>query len=289
MEYKYLKLVKKILKNGITKKDRTGVGTLSIFGEQLKFNLRNNIIPLLTTKRVFWRGVVEELLWFISGDTSAKTLNNKGIFIWNSNATREFLNKVGLNHYKENDLGPIYGFQWRHFGATYVDCITNYNKSLNQGFDQLQYVINLIKTNPNSRRIIMSAWNPPDLKKVALPPCHILVQFYVANNELSCKLYQRSADVGLGVPFNIASYALLTRLIAQVCGLNVGDFIYSLGDSHIYLNHIDALQTQLKRKPRNFPTLTIDPTIKDINKFKYEHFKIHNYNPHPSIKMQMAI
>lgn len=198
--------------------DRTGVGTLGIFGVQMRYSLKNDVFPLLTTKRVFWRGVVEELLWFIQGSTNANLLKEKNIHIWDANSTREFLDSAGLNHYDEGDLGPIYGFQWRHFGAEYKGMNHDYT---NEGIDQLKNVINTIKTNPNDRRIIMCAWNPLDLKKMALPPCHCMVQFFVANNELSCLLYQRSADMGLGVPFNIASYSLLTYMIAHVTGLKV--------------------------------------------------------------------
>ncbi|XP_027354787.1 bifunctional dihydrofolate reductase-thymidylate synthase isoform X3 [Abrus precatorius] len=212
-EYMYLRLVQDIISEGSTRDDRTGTGTLSKFGCQTRFNLRRSF-PLLTTKKVFWRGVVEELLWFISGSTSAKALQEKGIHIWDGNASREYLDRIGLTEREEGDLGPVYGFQWRHFGAKYVNMHTDYS---GQGFDQLLDVINKIKHNPDDRRIILSAWNPADLKLMALPPCHMFAQFYVANGELSCQMYQRSADMGLGVPFNIASYALLTCMIAHVC------------------------------------------------------------------------
>jgi thymidylate synthase len=217
-EMQYLKLVKKILKKGVNRPDRTGVGTSSIFGTQIRFNLRDKIIPMLTTKRVFFRGVAEELLWFIKGDTDAKTLQDKNIHIWDGNSTREYLNACGFHDRKEGDLGPVYGFQWRHFGAKYGTAKDDYT---GKGIDQLKEIIERIKTNPYDRRIIMSAWNPIDIPKMALPPCHVLSQFYVANGELSCQLYQRSADMGLGVPFNIASYSLLTHMIAHVTGLKV--------------------------------------------------------------------
>lgn len=209
----------------------------------MRFSLRDNIFPLLTTKRVFFRGVGEELLWFIKGCTDAKELQAKKVHIWDSNGTREFLDKNGLFDREEGDLGPVYGFQWRHFGAEYKTCHDDYT---GQGIDQLNEIINRIKTNPNDRRIIMSAWNVNDIPKMALPPCHCLVQFYVANGELSCQLYQRSADMGLGVPFNIASYALLTYLIAHVTGLKPGDFIHTLGDAHVYSTHVEALKQQVR-------------------------------------------
>lgn len=230
---------------GKTRSDRTGVGTVSIFGAQMRFNLRDDIFPLLTTKRVFWRAVVEELLWFIKGSTNAKELQDKKVHIWDGNSTREFLDKLGLTEREEGDLGPVYGFQWRHFGAEYKTCHDDYTC---QGIDQLNDVIKRIRTNPNDRRIIMSAWNVSDLKIMALPPCHCLVQFYVADGELSCQLYQRSADMGLGVPFNIASYALLTCMIAHVTGLKTGDFVHTLGDAHVYLNHVEPLKEQVSRE-----------------------------------------
>lgn len=217
-EYQYLNHIKYILENGIKRGDRTGVGTISIFGAQMRYTLRDNVFPLLTTKRVFWRAVVEELLWFIRGSTNVKHLNNKKIHIWDANCTREFLDSCGLYKYSEGDLGPIYGFQWRHFGAEYKGIDADYT---NQGVDQLKKIIHTIKTNPNDRRIIICSWNAADIPKMALPPCHCMAQFYVANNELSCLLYQRAGDMGLGVPFNIASYALLTCMIAHVTGLKV--------------------------------------------------------------------
>eukprot|EP00249_Psilotum_nudum_P025122 c29381_g1_i3 orf=794-1816(+) len=213
-EYQYLNLIRDIIDNGVEKGDRTGTGTFSKFGCQMRFNLRKNF-PLLTTKRVFWRGVVEELLWFISGSTNAKVLQEKDIHIWDGNATREYLDRIGLTDREEGDLGPVYGFQWRHFGAKYTNMHADYT---GQGFDQLMDVIKKIRFNPEDRRIILSAWNPADLQLMALPPCHMFAQFFVANGELSCQMYQRSCDMGLGVPFNIASYALLTCILAHVCG-----------------------------------------------------------------------
>ncbi|GLE05482.1 hypothetical protein PINS_up014505 [Pythium insidiosum] len=286
-ELQYLDLIRKIMNEGVTKGDRTGTGTLSLFGAQMRFNLRDNIFPLLTTKRVFWRGVAEELLWFISGDTNAKTLQDKGIHIWDGNGSKEYLESIGLGHREAGDLGPVYGFQWRHFGAKYTTMHADYS---GQGVDQLAEVIHKLKTNPNDRRIIMSAWNPADLKEMALPPCHMFCQFYVANGELSCQMYQRSADMGLGVPFNIASYALLTRLIAQVTGLRAGDFIHTIGDAHIYLNHVEPLKVQLGRTPRAFPTLKINPEkTNSIDEFVFEDFELEGYKPHGTIKMAMSV
>eukprot|EP00049_Salpingoeca_infusionum_P007186 m.116756 g.116756 ORF g.116756 m.116756 type:complete len:293 (-) comp13617_c0_seq3:578-1456(-) len=284
-EHEYLRLLQHILDNGKVKEDRTGTGTKSVFGAQMRFNLRESF-PLLTTKRVFWRGVAEELLWFIAGDTNAKHLSEKKIHIWDANGSAEFLEQRGLGHREEGDLGPVYGFQWRHFGAKYVDMHTDYT---GQGVDQLATCIEQIKTNPDSRRIIMSAWNPSDLDAMALPPCHTMVQFYVNDGELSSQLYQRSADMGLGVPFNIASYALLTYMIAHVCGLKPGDFVHTIGDAHIYLNHVEAIQEQLTRTPTPFPTLKFARDVSDIDSFKYEDFVVDGYKPHKKIAMQMAV
>ncbi|KAL5055476.1 hypothetical protein RYX36_036158 [Vicia faba] len=284
-EYKYLKLVEEIISEGTTKDDRTGTGTLSIFGSKMRFNLRKSF-PLLTTKKLFWRGVVEELLWFISGSTNAKVLQEKGIHIWDGNASREYLDSIGLKEREEGDLGPVYGFQWRHFGAKYTNMHEDYS---GQGFDQLLDVINKIKHNPDDRRIILSAWNPSDLKLMALPPCHMFAQFYVANGELSCQMYQRSADMGLGVPFNIASYALLTCMIAHVCDLVPGDFIHVIGDTHVYRNHVRPLQEQLQNLPKPFPILKINPKKKDIDSFVGADFKLLGYDPHQKIAMKMAV
>ncbi|PIK56412.1 putative thymidylate synthase [Apostichopus japonicus] len=239
-ENQYLDLIREIVNKGKIKGDRTGTGTKSIFGCQSRYNLRDQF-PLLTTKSVFWRGVAEELLWFIKGSTSAKSLTEKKVHIWDANGSREFLDKRGLSHYEDGELGPVYGFQWRHFGAEYKGLDHAYT---GEGVDQLQEVIETIKTNPDDRRIILTAWNPTDLPKMALPPCHAFAQFYVCDGELSCQLYQRSADMGLGVPFNIASYALLTYMIAHVTDLKPGDFIHTLGDAHVYLNHIEPLKKQ---------------------------------------------
>lgn len=284
-EYMYLKLVQEILSDGTSKDDRTGTGTLSKFGCQMRFNLRRTF-PLLTTKKVFWRGVVEELLWFLSGSTNAKVLQERGIHIWDGNASRDYLDSVGLTGREEGDLGPVYGFQWRHFGARYTDMHADYT---GQGFDQLLDVIDKIKNNPDDRRIILSAWNPSDLKLMALPPCHMFAQFYVANGELSCQMYQRSADMGLGVPFNIASYALLTCMIAHVCDLFPGDFVHVLGDAHVYRTHIRPLQEQLQKLPKPFPILKINPEKKNIDSFVAADFELMGYDPHEKIEMKMAV
>ncbi|XP_011183408.1 thymidylate synthase [Zeugodacus cucurbitae] len=284
-EQQYLDLIQKIIANGVNRPDRTGVGTRSIFGAQMRFDLRNSF-PLLTTKRVFWRAVAEELLWFVHGQTDAKILQEKNIHIWDGNSKREFLDKCGFSNREEGDLGPVYGFQWRHFGAKYRNCKDSYK---GEGVDQLQEVINTIRNNPNDRRIIMSAWNPVDIPQMALPPCHCLAQFFVANGELSCQLYQRSADMGLGVPFNIASYALLTYMIAHITDLRPGDFVHTLGDAHVYNNHIEALTEQLTRKPRAFPKLVIKREMKCIEDFTFTDFELINYNPYPKISMEMAV
>uniref|UniRef100_A0A7S1KUV1 Bifunctional dihydrofolate reductase-thymidylate synthase n=1 Tax=Alexandrium catenella TaxID=2925 RepID=A0A7S1KUV1_ALECA len=284
-EYKYLEAIREIIEKGVPMEDRTGVGTLSMFGRQMRFDLRTTF-PLLTTKRTFWRGVVEELLWFVRGDTNAKHLTEKGVKIWDANGSREFLDKRGLVHREEGDLGPVYGFQWRHFGAKYVDMHTDYK---GQGVDQLAECIKKIKEDPTDRRILLSAWNPADLSQMALPPCHMFCQFYVANGELSCLMYQRSCDMGLGVPFNIASYSLLTCMVAQVCGLKPGDFVHTMGNAHVYKNHVEPLKTQLERTPRPFPVLRTNPDVKDIDGFQASDFELLGYNPHGKIAMEMAV
>lgn len=289
-EEQYLDLIRRILKDGVVRGDRTGTGTQSIFGAQMRFDLRNGQLPLLTTKKTFWRGVAEELLWFISGSTNANLLAEKNIHIWDGNGSKEFLESRGLGHREQGDLGPVYGFQWRHFGAKYVDMHTNYD---GQGVDQLQQCIDKIKNDPEDRRILLSAWNPSALDDMALPPCHLLCQFFVdtTRNELSCQLYQRSADMGLGVPFNIASYALLTHLMAHVTGRKPGELIHTLGDAHVYLNHIEPLKEQLERTPRPFPKLYIrDPQgDKTIDDFCYDDFTVVGYHPHKAISMKMAV
>ena len=286
-EQQYLDLVKQILYCGESRPDRTGTGTLSLFGKTMRFSLRDNRFPLLTTKKVYFKGVVEELLWFISGSTNSKTLSEKGVKIWDKNGSKEYLDSLGLTNREEGDLGPIYSFQWRHCGAKYIDMHTNYT---NQGIDQLAQIINTLKTNPFDRRMIMCSWNVSDLKLMALPPCHVMCQFYVNNEqELSCQMYQRSGDMGLGVPFNIASYSLLTIMIAHVCGLKCGEFNLVLGDAHIYKNHVIPLQTQLERTPKSFPRLYIKNKKNCIDDFVFEDFKIDGYNPDKKIEMDMSI
>ena len=271
----YLDLLKKIKDSGELKKDRTGTGTLSLFGHQMRFDLSKGF-PMVTTKKLHLKSIIHELLWFLKGDTNISYLQENGVRIWN-----EWANEKG-------ELGPIYGFQWR-----------NWN---NEGIDQIEGVIKSLKTNPNSRRILVTAWNPsvlPDTSKsfsknilngkAALPPCHAFFQFYVSNSKLSCQLYQRSADVFLGVPFNIASYSLLTMMVAQVCGLEVGEFIHSFGDVHIYSNHIDQVELQLRRKPKKLPTIKINKTINEIFQFTFDDFELIGYNPHPPIKAPVSV
>ncbi|KAK7208459.1 thymidylate synthase/dCMP hydroxymethylase domain-containing protein [Myxozyma melibiosi] len=293
-EQAYLDLCATILERGEKRLDRTGTGTYSLFAPpQMRFSLRDGRFPLLTTKRVFLRGIIHELLWFVKGSTSSLELKEKDVHIWDGNGSREFLDSVGLSHRAEGDLGPVYGFQWRHFGAEYVDFNTDYS---GQGVDQLAELIDKIKHKPYDRRLILSAWNPADMSKMALPPCHMFAQFYVGypdgpdqQGELSCCLYQRSADMGLGVPFNIASYALLTVMIATVCGLKPGEFVHCLGDAHVYLDHVDAMKTQIERTPREFPKLVIKREVTDIDDFKYEDFEVVGYKPMGKIDMKMSV
>jgi len=285
-EYQYLEIIEDILEHGNQKSDRTGTGTKSVFGRQMRFSLRDGTFPLLTTKKTFYRGIAEELFWFIRGSTNAIELKEKKVMIWEGNSSREFLDSVGLSHREVGDLGPVYGFQWRHFGAEYSDMHADYS---GQGVDQLEEVIHKIKNKPDDRRIIMCAWNPKDIPRMALPPCHCLVQFYVANGELSCQLYQRSADMGLGVPFNIASYALLTHMIAHVTGLKPGEFVHTLGDTHVYLNHVEPLKEQLTRDPKPFPKIVIKRKVENIEDFTIDDFEVQGYDPHPKITMEMAV
>ena len=285
-ENQYLNLINDILKENDEFIGRNGK-TLAVFGSAMHFSLENNIIPFLTTKKLAWKTCLKELLWFIKGQTSNNILNNQKVNIWNGNSTREYLDSRGLNHYKENDLGPIYGFQWRHFNAEYNDCDTDYS---NKGIDQLASIIEQLK-NPetrNSRRLIMTAWNPCQLNEMALPPCHILCQFNVSkNNKLSCSLYQRSGDVGLGVPFNIASYSFLTHLIAHHTGLIAHEFVYYLGNAHIYDDHIEGLKTQIERQPYTFPKLTITNNYDSIEDYTINDFNIENYQFHENINLLM--
>lgn len=261
----YLELLQTILDKGADKGDRTGVGTRSVFGYQMRFNLEDGF-PLLTTKKVHLKSIIHELLWFLKGSSNIKYLRDNGVTIWD-----EWADENG-------DLGPVYGVQWRSWGGP------DGKKT-----DQITQIINQIKNNPNDRRIIVSAWNVGELDKMALPPCHLLFQFYAANNRLSLQMYQRSCDVFLGVPFNIASYALLLIMVAQACGLQAGDFIHTLGDVHIYNNHFDQVKEQLSREPRKLPIIKINPEVKNIFDFKYEDFSLENYDPHPRISAPIAV
>jgi thymidylate synthase len=260
----------------------------TIYGSSMHFSLQNGIIPLLTTKKVAWKTCLKELLWFISGSTSNDVLQEQKVNIWNANASKEFLQSRGLSHYRENDLGPVYGHQWRHFNAPYTTCDDEYT---GKGIDQLQYIINELKDKDgrHSRRLIMSAWNPCQLDEMALPPCHILSQFHVSadGKRLSCSLYQRSGDVGLGVPFNIASYSFLTHLIAHHCDMEAHEFIYNLGNAHIYDDHLDALKTQMVRSPYDFPTLTITKKHNNIDDYSVDDFNVKGYQSHDTIKMDI--
>lgn len=261
----YLDLLNRILTEGVKKGDRTGTGTISVFGNQMRFNLEEGF-PLLTTKKLHLKSIIYELLWFLQGNTNAKWLQERGVRIWNEWAD------------EEGNLGHIYGYQWRSW--------PDYNGG---HIDQISQVIEQIKNNPNSRRLIVSAWNVADIDNMNLPPCHILFQFYVADGKLSCQLYQRSADTFLGVPFNIASYALLTMMVAQVCDLKVGDFVYTTGDTHLYLDHIEQAKLQLTREPRPLPKMKINPNVKNIFDFQYEDFELVDYNPHRHIKATVSV
>lgn len=262
----YLDLLDKILTTGNEKGDRTGTGTYSIFGHQLRFDL-NDGFPLLTTKKVHLKAIIHELLWFLAGDTNIKYLNDNGVTIWDEWAD------------EDGELGPVYGKQWRSWFSGHG----------NEPIDQISQLIHDLQFNPDSRRHIVTAWNPMEIDDMALPPCHCLFQFYVHDERLSCQLYQRSADVFLGVPFNIASYALLTMMIAQVCELALGDFVHTFGDVHIYKNHIDQVQEQLTRKPKPLPFMWINPEVENIFEFKYEDFRLEDYDPHPAIKAEVSV
>ena len=285
-ENQYLKLVSDVLTEGVMEDGRNGK-VLTVFGSAMHFSLKDNTIHLLTTKKLAWKTCLRELLWFIRGQTSNEILKKQNVHIWDGNASREFLDSRGLTNLKENDLGPIYGHQWRHFNAKYSDCNTDYT---GQGFDQLDYIIKCLKDTKerNSRRLVMSAWNPCQLDEMALPPCHILCQFNVTDgNKLSCSLYQRSCDLGLGVGFNIASYSFLTHLIAHHCNLEVLDFYYYLGNCHIYEQHIEPLREQIIREPYKFPKIVIKNKYEDIISYNVDDFEILDYEFHPLIKMEM--
>lgn len=261
----YHDLMKHVLEHGAKKEDRTGTGTVSVFGYQMRFNLEEGF-PLLTTKKLHTKSIIHELLWFLKGETNIKYLKDNGVSIWD-----EWADPNG-------NLGPVYGYQWR-----------NWPKRDGGSIDQITQVINMIKKNPDSRRLIVSAWNVADIENMKLPPCHAFFQFYVADGKLSCQLYQRSADIFLGVPFNIASYALLTMMVAQVCGLKAGDFVHTLGDAHLYSNHIEQAKLQLTRDFRPLPQMKINPNVKNIFEFKFEDFSLENYDPHPHIKAAVAV
>ncbi|MBR4952008.1 MAG: thymidylate synthase [Alistipes sp.] len=293
----YLDLLSTILKDGVVRGDRTGTGTKGIFGYQMRFNLAEGF-PLLTTKKVFMKGVIHELLWFLRGDTNIKYLVDNGVHIWDSDAFRyynelcvkhgvlpvdldTFLSAAGVESpiegYRFGDLNHVYGYQWR-----------SWPKANGEVIDQIARVVETLKTNPTSRRMIVSAWNVADVEHMALPPCHTMFQFFVAEGKLSCQLYQRSADTFLGVPFNIASYALLTMMIAKECGLEPGDFVHTLGDAHLYLNHLEQAHEQLGREPRTLPRMVLNPDVKSIFDYKYEDFTLEGYDPHPAIKAPLS-
>ena len=261
----YLDLMRRVLDDGVEKRDRTGTGTLSVFGHQMRFDLAAGF-PLVTTKKLHLKSIVHELLWFLNGDTNIAYLKDNGVRIWD-----EWADEKG-------DLGPVYGHQWRSWPGRDGETI-----------DQISNLVRMIETNPDSRRLIVTAWNPADVDRQALPPCHCLFQFYVADGRLSCQLYQRSADIFLGVPFNIASYALLTMMMAQVTGLRPGDFVHSLGDAHIYLNHVEQAELQLSRDPRPLPRMRINPEVRSIFDFTYDDFALEAYDPHPHIKAEVAV
>lgn len=288
-ELKYLGLLRHILENGNKRIDRTGVGTISIFGYQLDFDISNSV-PLLTTKQVAWKAVIKELLWFLKGSTDNSILQSQGVHIWDGNSSQEFLNQRGLSHLKEGDIGAGYGFQWRHFGAKYLDCKTDY---IGQGFDQINYIIDELQKNPFSRRIFLSAWNASDIDKMALAPCHVSAQFYVEEIDgkryLNCHMYQRSVDVFLGLPFNIFSYTVLTYILANICGMYPKRLIISTGDTHIYTNHIDQVNLQLSRECFSPPKLNIKRKLSNVDDITLEDFDVDRYIHHPSIKGSMAV
>ena len=284
-EQQYLDLIKDIIDNGTLVEGRNG-NTLTVFGRSMRFSLKDNKIPLLTSKKMAWKTCLKELLWFIGGKTNNKLLKEQKVGIWNQNASREYLDSIGLTDREEDDLGPVYGHQWRHFNAPYTNCNANYE---GQGIDQLKEIITSLKDSDKrySRRLIMSAWNPCQLKEMALPPCHVLAQFNVINNKLSCALYQRSCDVGLGVPFNILSYSILTHIIAKHCDLEADDFVYFMGNVHIYDDHVDSLKPQLSNPLYPFPTLKISTKHEEIDDYKMDDFTIENYVSNEKITMKM--
>jgi|TARA_B100000902_G_C27269999_1_gene895797 thymidylate synthase len=290
-EFQYLSLLKNIINNGVREKGRNGI-TYTQIGGMMRFSLKNNQIPIMTTKKMAWRVCLKELLWFMNGDTNNELLQKENVKIWNDNANREFLDSRGLYHLRENDLGPVYGHQWRFWNAPYsreYGCFEDYR---GKGIDQLQNIIDDLNeskiTGETSRRMIMTAWNPEQIDEMALPPCHVLSQFHITEgNQLSCTLYQRSADMGLGVPFNIASYAFLTHILAKHCDLEAKEFIHFIGNAHIYDDHIDSLEEQICNEPYDPPNLIINEKKEKIEDYKFEDFIIENYNYHKPIKMKM--
>ena len=277
----YLDLLKTVIEHGRDRMDRTGVGTRGIFGHQMRFDLRRGF-PLLTTKRLPMRTIAHELFWFLRGDTHVDYLRDHGVTIWDEWATAEQCAKFGR---AEGDLGPVYGHQWRNFGAS----LLSDGGYARDGFDQISHLLEQIKQRPNSRRLLVTGWNPREAETVELPPCHTLFQFYVQDGELSCQLYQRSADIFLGVPFNIASYALLTCMLAQVSGLRPGEFVHTLGDAHLYSNHFEQARLQLTRQPRPAPRLIVNPEARDLFAFRFEDLTLEGYDPHPHIKAEVAV
>ena len=284
-EQQYLDLIKDILDNGSEVNGRNGK-TYTVFGRSMRFSLENNSIPMLTSKKVAWKTCIKELLWFISGSTDNKKLKENKVNIWNDNASREYLDSIGLEEREEDDLGPVYGHQWRHFNAEYKDCNTDYT---NKGEDQLKYIVDNLKDKEKrySRRLIMSAWNPCQISEMALPPCHVLAQFNVIGDKLSCALYQRSCDVGLGVPFNILSYSVLTHLLAKHVGLLPGEFVYFLGNVHIYDDHVEMLREQINHTLYSFPSINVKEVRENIEDYRIEDFEIKNYKSNEKIYMKM--
>jgi len=284
-ENQYINLIQDIIDEGVMVEGRNG-NALTVFGAAMHFNLSDNIVPVLTTKKVAIKTCIKELLWFISGKTSNKILKSQNVHIWDGNGSRDFLDSRGLTNLEEDDLGPVYGHQWRHFNAPYTNCEADYT---GKGVDQLEYIIKCLKdpVERYSRRLVMSAWNPCQIDEMALPPCHVLAQFNVVKDELSCSLYQRSGDVGLGVPFNIASYSILTHIIAKHCNLKAKEFVYYLGNTHIYDDHIEELKIQIEREPYIFPKINIKNQYDSIDEYNVSDIEILNYEFHPSIKMEM--
>jgi thymidylate synthase len=277
----YLDLLDKVLTEGQLREDRTGTGTMGVFGHQMRFDLADGF-PLLTTKKLHLRSIIHELLWFLRGQTHVAPLQEAGVRIWNDWATAEQTARFGR---QAGDLGPVYGHQWRNFGAT-LQADGSYARD---GVDQIERLIETIRTNPSSRRMLVTGWNPKEADQVALPPCHTLFQFYVQGGRLSCQLYQRSADIFLGVPFNIASYSLLLMMIAKVCDLEPGEFVHTMGDAHLYRNHLDQARLQLTREPMARPTMQLEPSVTELQDFEFEHFKLSDYAPHPHIRAEVSV